>query len=76
MDTGNYAKCANVEEFITRFYKPERLTDTHGGCKEFKKFIVSSYEKELEETGVTSISRHDSVTGTPVYFSLTEAKGA
>jgi len=60
-----------VEEFLARYYKPERYT---GREEKYAASLLSSYQQEAESQGWVFISRHDSVTGRVVAF-FTETTG-
>lgn len=54
----------SVEEFLRRYYKPERLNSTPGKLGR----LVACYEEELATQGKCVIPRHDSSTGCYVEY--------
>lgn len=52
-----------IEDFLTRYYKPERYTGRGEG---YAASLLACYQQEFEAHGWEFISRHDSVTGRPV----------
>jgi hypothetical protein len=46
-------EASSVENYLDRYYKPSRRTDT----------LLAFYEEELEEFGYVCTSHHDNVTG-------------
>lgn len=65
---------STVEEFVDRYYKPERMhedfLDPHS--REYFELLVKSRVEDIGIYGYTLISSHDSVTGGAVYFKPTE----
>ena len=54
-------QAANVEDFLQRYYRPERFAGHERG-------LITSYTAELRADGFTFISRFDSVTGRTVSY--------
>ena len=61
----NIVKADSVEDFLKRYYKPERYT---GRGNAYAKILLCSYNKDHEDKGYCFISAHDSVTGQIVVF--------
>lgn len=53
-----------IEEFIHRYYKPERLNAESGRAER----IIADREHDVERFGKAIISKHDSVMGYAVSF--------
>ena len=56
---------SSVEEFLQRYYKKDRY---EGRGPEYAQLILANCKKEIEEMGMTYISRFESITGEVVSF--------
>lgn len=65
MDAYRVADVASVEDFLARYYRPERYT---GRGEQYATGLLASYRRELNERGHVFISRHDSVTARVVSY--------
>ncbi len=66
----NYrVEAESVEDFLHRYYKPDRYT---GRGLEYAAILLASHQADFEKDGYDIISHHDSVTGRVVaYFGPT-----
>jgi len=46
-------KANSVKEYLNRYYKKERMTDT----------LLQTYQEELNQEGFVCTSKHDNITG-------------
>lgn len=65
-------KASSIEDFLTRYYKPERYT---GRGKEYAAILLASHKQCLEKDGIDIISHFDSVTGNVVAYIPNNEKG-
>lgn len=64
----NYATdITTVEEFVRKYYKPNRFLDNFKGSG-YEECLLASYKKDCNEYGEVFITRHDSITGEDIYF--------
>ena len=57
---------ANVEDFIARFYRGDRLQGYEAHCPGYVAAVIASHKRNYEQYGYAIISRHESVTGQTV----------
>jgi len=70
MFEANAVECLSVEDFLERYYKPQRY---HGRGAEYAAELLKDYKRKFEKNGFVFISHHDSVTGRVVsYFRKAE----
>ena len=70
MFEANAVDCSSVEDFLERYYKPQRY---HGRGADYAAALLQDYVHKFERNGTVFISHHDSVTGRVVsYFRKAE----
>jgi len=58
-------KAQSIDDFLARYYKPDRYT---GRGAEYAAALLESHRQDFEHYGYDIISRHDSVTGQVVAY--------
>ena len=58
-----------VREFVEKFQKHERL---HGRGDDYAECVIASSEDQFRLHGYTIISRHESITGEPIWYGAPE----
>jgi len=62
--TRNVVNCDTTEEFLDRYYKPDRF---RGRGEEYAQVLIDSHEQDFIKDGYDLISYHDSVLGVTVW---------
>ena len=61
---------ASVPDFISRYYRGDRLQGYEIGCPGYVAAVIASHERDYATQGYTIISRHESTTGQPVAWPM------
>jgi len=61
-------EATNVEDFLKRYYKPERIASMLNGYPDYFETMQESYTQELLANGFCFITHHGSITGHTVAY--------
>ena len=67
---------AGVPDFISRYYRGDRLQGYEIGCPGYVAAVIASHERDYATQGYTIISRHESTTGCPVAWPMLNTEGS